>query len=144
MLAVPPGTYLARRRRARGLTIDTLALQLESEPTVSHASRMEAIAAIEAGISPVTTSYANAIHRAVRFDRAVLERLIDLATGANLPHPRLCRHCCCSEHDACIEKDRLGCTWLASDLCSSCADADPADAIALPIPAPAAPIGAAA
>lgn len=144
MKPVPPGAYLAARRRAARLSIDDLALRIETDPPISHRARGEMIAAIEGSDAPVTADYVAVLRPHLRFDGEVLDQLLDLSCGADLPHPRLCRHCCCSERDACIERDGLGCTWIDRDLCSRCADAAATDAIALPIPAPAAPIGAAA
>lgn len=39
-------------------------------------------------------------------------------------HPRICRGCACSDHDACVSADGAHrCSWSGSAICSRCDDA---------------------
>jgi hypothetical protein len=124
-MAISPGTYLALRRQAAGLTLEEVASQLATAPHLNERARIEWLRRIEADEYPMSSVTLDALREMFRFDATVLLRLDDLRHGARLPEPRLCRECGCSELDACdTSAGRCGflsCHWVADDLCSACA-----------------------
>lgn len=116
-----PGRYLQMRRHASGLTIDFLALGLETAPPVSHRSRVELLAAIEADVQPITPGIAILLHQLFRFDPHVLDVLLLRAAGQAVNVPQICRGCGCTWFDACATS-LGGCAWSQQDpsLCTAC------------------------
>jgi hypothetical protein len=99
---ITPGRYLAKRRRAAGLSIEALPLPLD------------ALQAIEADVRFRTDVELQALQWSFDFDITIL---IAIARGIV---PRLCRSCGCSEDDACVGESGA-CFWIEQDLCSACA-----------------------
>lgn len=127
-MVIRPGTYIRMRREAAGETLESVASMISTEPKLDEAGRIDWLRQIEAGTLPVTRDVIVALRPAFSFDPIVLRRLDDLARGADLPAPRLCRRCACSELDACSPP----CAWVALDLCSACPVDEPGED-ALPV-----------
>ncbi len=51
------------------------------------------------------------------FDPAVYRALVDAPADS---HPRICRSCGCSGHDACIDHHENVCRWVTPKICSAC------------------------
>ncbi|WP_052507961.1 helix-turn-helix domain-containing protein [Sphingomonas hengshuiensis] len=121
-----PGTYLRKRRTAAGLSIEDVAALLPTEPHVDLRARVEWLRGIEEGAYPaMTPNTVLAMREAFPFDPDIVCWLFALQNSPDLPAPRLCRICACSEEDACVPV----CSWVAPDLCSSCSD-EPGDVLA--------------
>lgn len=141
-MAMSPGTYLRLRREAAELTIADVAEKIGTLPfRIPLPDRSDWIARIEADTQPLDPPSITALGHAYSFDFGVLEWLIDLHVHkADLPHPRLCRVCACSEWDPCIADLTCAgsCHWVGEDLCSACVGKpDPAAATSAPIAPPA-------
>lgn len=125
-----PGQYLKLRRRAAGLSIEMLALGLDSVPPVSHRTRVGWLEAIEKDAQPITPGTAILLHKLFRFDPTILDVLLLRAAGRAVEVPPICRGCGCSFHDPCMV-GLLGCSWSTGDpsLCTICEvrGAGPAD-----------------
>lgn len=119
MHVVTPGAYLKHRRTAALLTPRDVAARLSTEPRLAEHVRAFLIELIEADAQPATFATIVALRRAYRFDMDVLAALVAIQQGAQLPAPRLCRICSCSENDACNTIDGP-CGWAAHDLCTAC------------------------
>lgn len=123
-MAMTPGTYLAKRRIAAGLSIEDVADAVVTVPAVPERDRIDWLRRIEADIAPVTEPIGNALFAVFPFDGDVLARLVDLhsPTPLRIEAPRLCRECACSDFDPC--DDIVGpCAWVEQDLCSACVGA---------------------
>lgn len=118
-----PGTYLRMRRVAAGLTIEDVALGLDSSPALSHRARVDLLTDIEADASPVDASLIAALRFSYPFDRQVLGRLIAIHDqGANIAMPQLCGGCACSFMDPCVDAHGVACAWATRDTCTGCVD----------------------
>lgn len=115
--ALTPGAYLRLRREAAGISRQDAAERLHTEPRLPTAAREEWIAAIEADVRPASFATIAALRWVYSFDLDVLATLAAAALGFDVRPPRLCRVCACSDQDGC----RVGCRWVAPDLCSACA-----------------------
>ncbi|MDF1506435.1 hypothetical protein, partial [Roseisolibacter sp. H3M3-2] len=116
-----PGDYLRLRREAAGLTIEDVASRIDSWPHVPHRDRVAWLKSIESGIAPLSPGNAILLRFVFRFDPIVLDALADIAAGAVIPAPDICRLCGCSEHDACGSAQEP-CAWVdaAKTVCSTC------------------------
>lgn len=133
-----PGTYLRKRREARGLTLaeaaGRLAARWNRPVSPAELARLEArFAAAEADRAHLDHGAAIELSDAVPLDPRVYVELVDLHADARcgLPEPQVCRECACSWHDPCLEPTadglhRLPCAWAdplaAPDeaLCTAC------------------------
>lgn len=122
-MAITPGTYLRMRREADGETLESVAAMISTEPKLGELDRIEWLRRVEADVVPISDDVIKALRPAFPFDPVVLRRLDALLLGSDLPAPRLCRSCACSELDACSPP----CAWVAQDRCSACPDDEPAD-----------------
>lgn len=120
-LPLAPGAYLARRRAAAGYTTADVAARVASEPRLSELDRQAWIEAIEAGTLSPTIHELTALRRVFPYSVDVLAQLAAIADGEPLPPPHLCRECACSDLDACVDEFGHGCSWIAAELCSTCA-----------------------
>jgi hypothetical protein len=119
-----PGGYIAARRCAAGYSIEDVAALISTEPHMAELDRRAWLALIEADDAPIAAATVDSLRAIYPFDREVLERLADLHwCHAQLPAPRLCRSCACSEHDACLDELGRGYAWATEDLCTECAPA---------------------
>lgn len=135
-MAMSPGQYLRKRREAAELTLDDVALRIETVPTIAASARAAWLAQIEADILPVPDGFTDAILRpgVFSFDADVLEWLIDLYGSREGVEPRVCRGCGCTEFDPCVDAHSIGCAWADSSrmLCTACLPVDVEAAIAVP------------
>jgi len=119
-----PGTYIAKRRTAAGLSIGEVAAALARFPG-ERQRLLVLLGELERDSIHVTRSMLDRLRRCFRFDVLVAEQLLDLHLSGDaaevLPHPQLCRACACSWHDPC-ETDDGPCAWAERDLCTSCAE----------------------
>lgn len=131
-MGITPGAYLQKRRRAAGMSLEDVAIMLDTSPAISNRARVDMLEEIEADLTPIDPGTVKALRFAFPFDPTVLNRLIDLHVHrANLPAPQLCRECGCSFFDPCVDHDRRACAWADRDLCTHCVPPAPAaDAIA--------------
>ncbi len=84
-IAVPritPGTYVRLRREALKLSIEDLALMLETEPCVSHRRRVEWLTMLEADAEEITLPIALVLHDAIAIDLRMLAYWMAIAEGA--------------------------------------------------------------
>lgn len=125
-----PGAYLRLRREAAGLSLDDVALALETAPPVSARSRAEWIGTVEAGDAPLTIGVALALQRIVTFDWDLLVALAGVEAGLGAYVPAFCRVCACSEWDPCTLSAGDTCGWAKPDLCTRCAPEQPQAAAA--------------
>lgn len=129
-MIITPAAYLRRRREAAGLSLDDVAARLTTEPRMAEHVRKSWLELIERGDMPATFSTIVVLRWAYPFDLSVLERLAAIDLAADLPPPRLCRVCACSEADRCVT-DAGTCAWVDFELCSLCFFAEPARAATL-------------
>ena len=126
-----PGTYLRKRREAADVTPEDVARMVaavieQPGPWLSEIENDDR--------APSATSVGMLIGT-FDFDRHVLDRLIDLHYfAADLPEPRLCRTCACSQWDPCVTDLRGSgsCHWVAEDLCSACTGGGAVEAMPVP------------
>lgn len=125
-----PGTYLAKRREAAGLSIEDVAARTFTDPRISLRDRVEWLARIEQDVARPGVDVMTALARVYSFDPFILGYLVDLHGEMNfaLERPSICRECGCTECDACADGFGDGCHWVDADLCSSCARRLPAAA----------------
>lgn len=143
-----PGTYLRLRREAAGLSIEDLAIRIDTTPKVPARSRGELIDLIESDTAAINAEFVDALSvmrtvGEIEFDRHVLIQLVAIHAGAAIAVPEICRSCGCSWNDPC----GAGCSWATADhdWCSACAAEAVDSALAEPSPAPVAmPTSAAA
>ena len=131
------------------MSIEDLALCVDTTVRVSARSRGELIALIEQDLAVIDAELVDALTRLrsvikFAFDRHVLILLIARHAGAEVAAPDVCRSCGCSWNDACEDRG-AGCAWATSakDWCSACANAA-VDAAAPPRSVPDFPTSAAA
>lgn len=79
---ISPGTYVRFRREALHLSLEDVALMLETTPGVSAQRRAEWLAMIEADVAPISLPTALALHDTIRVDLRVLAYWMALAEGA--------------------------------------------------------------
>jgi hypothetical protein len=118
---VTPWVYLRLRRRAAGLTICDAARRLA--PTSADIERVEALLRrLETpGRRALYRSTIESLGTAFALDPSVYWQLVEEAPDR---HPRICRDCGCSEHDACTSADgHSTCGWVNAFHCTRCADA---------------------
>lgn len=140
--ALKPGTYLALRRQAAGYSVDAFARALllvaehyaparpaihgrvpAARPTLDESrarfrKMRDTVTLLESPNG--RTNDADllwAIASLFPFNRAVYHQL---ATAPANRHPRVCRGCGCSDHDACVDIQDHVCSLLTPDLCSHC------------------------
>lgn len=121
-MALSPGTYLRLRREAAGVTREAVAIALAAGQTRLQDAALLRVEQIEADLVFATAREIPLMRAVFRFDSQVLDQLADIHFfRADLPHPRLCRVCGCSELDACLDHRRsTACHWIDLDLCSGC------------------------
>ena len=125
-----PGTYLRLRREAAGLSIEDLALRIDTDVKVSARSRAELLDLIETDTAVIGADVVKALQDlralgAFAFDRHVLWQLIAIHAGAEIPAPEICNGCGCSWNDACADLAAGGfCGWATreNDWCTVCAN----------------------
>ncbi|WP_242140841.1 helix-turn-helix transcriptional regulator [Sphingomonas sp. TREG-RG-20F-R18-01] len=116
-----PGNYIRKRREAAGLTVDELALRLETIPAVSAMTRAQWLTMMETDVAPISISAINAIVSFISLDETVLDALALIRAGVALSSPQICIECGCSEHDPCCDEDgKPTCWWISEELCSCC------------------------
>jgi len=116
-----PGAYLKMRRCAAGLSVSDVAAKIATAPRLAEHARAELIELIEADATPASFSTIIVLNNVYHFDLDVLAALQRINLGADLPSPRLCRICACSDYDACFSRTVFGpCFWTETDLCSGC------------------------
>lgn len=124
-----PATYVRLRRMAAGLTEQQLADRLavlyrRERPgfAVTHpigAHMLHVVRALEMPNAKARLrETVDAIAAVMPFDADVYWQLRD-----NKPtrHPRVCRGCGCSQHDACQHDHWGNCSWASPTQCSHCA-----------------------
>ncbi len=129
--AVPmtPWTYLALRRNAGGITQQQLAdrltaLSRRERPLITIVGPVEqhmlrAVKTLEtSGFTSRVPVLIDAIAAVMLFDADVYWQL---ARNAPQRHPRVCRGCGCSTHDACQHDHWGACAWVSPTQCSHCA-----------------------
>lgn len=79
---ISPGRYVRFRREALRLSLEDIALMLETTPGVSVQRRAEWLAMIEADIAPISVPTAVALYDTIRVDLRVLAYWMELAEGA--------------------------------------------------------------
>jgi len=123
-MIISPGTYLRMRREADGESVESIAALISTEPKLGELDRIEWLHGVEADVVPISEDVIAALRPAFPFDVRVLRRLDAIHRGADLPAPRLCRRCACSELDAC----QPPCSWVGEqDLCSACPVDEPGE-----------------
>lgn len=126
--AVTPGRYLRLRREADGLSIEDLALMIDTTVKVCARERGELLKLIEADVAAIGGDVVGALRdlRAVgafAFDPHVLWQLIALHAGAEIERPAVCGRCGCSWMDPCQDEHHQPCAWAdaGATLCTTCA-----------------------
>lgn len=128
-----PGTYLAKRRQAAGLSLGEVAEAIAALPWTLRTPTSGEIAQLvarlelaEADRDNLTVPQAELLRNCFRFEVDIYERLLWQQCGADdLPMPPLCRHCACSWCEPCRDPSGAGaCMWVAEDLCSACVRTD--------------------
>lgn len=104
-----PGSYIRKRRQARGLT--HLDVCQASDNFVVNDLRE-----IEQDKTRPKSSQCGELAINIGFPVEILQAII------NKQEPRVCRKCACSEHDPCVDEHDVPCHWVEADLCSACAD----------------------
>lgn len=122
-----PGTYLRLRRTAAGLTVEDLALRIDTQVPVSARSRAEWIGLIEDDVAVIGADVVQALRDLKRmdafaFDPHVLWQLIAIHAGAEIDPPAVCGRCGCSWNDPCADLGHDPCAWAdpAETLCTAC------------------------
>lgn len=126
-----PGSYLAKRRRAAGLSIDDVAAMVSTSPRLAKIDRHAWIERVEQDVAALSPDVVFALRAAFNFQIWVLAQLIEYRTyGKADPLPHLCASCGCSDRDPCIDPDNHdACAWATEDLCTSCAPSSQKDAV---------------
>jgi len=85
-IAATPGEYIRRCRSVAGLSIDDIALRVETDPPVGASRRAEWLVAIEQGLLPVRITTAAALHAIpeLRIHLPVLAKLIEDEAGETM------------------------------------------------------------
>ncbi len=79
---ISPGTYVRLRREALHLSLEDLALMLETEPAVCHRRRVEWLTMLEADAEEITLRIALCLHDAIALDLRMLAYWMAVAEGA--------------------------------------------------------------
>jgi len=135
MPIMTPGTYLAKRRAAAGLSIEDVAERISTEPPIPHHDRAAWLRRIEQDVDGLKIREAAALSSVFPFDLDIFVTLIGLHSpvmpAETIEAPRLCQACGCSENDACLDPTTgQGCRWVGPEQCSACDPATPAGAVA--------------
>ncbi|MDF0489180.1 XRE family transcriptional regulator [Sphingomonas sp. H39-1-10] len=113
------------------MSVADVAARIATAPRLAEHARVELIELIEADAAPASFATIVVFNNVYAFDLEVLATLERISLGADLPAPRLCRICACSEFDPCVGRTTFGpCSWVAADLCSACASPSLASAAA--------------
>ena len=80
--SITPGTYIWLCREHAGLTIENVALMIESFPGVSAQRRIEGLTMIEADVEPISPSIAMVLHEVIGVDLRILAYWMAIAEGA--------------------------------------------------------------
>ncbi|MDX3908878.1 MAG: XRE family transcriptional regulator [Sphingobium sp.] len=113
-----PGTYLARRRVAAGMSIDDVAASISTAPRLGEIDRRAWVERLEQDIAAISPDVIHTLSCVVPFDSLVLSQLVDFRSyGPPVEPPRICMTCGCSALDACEPL----CSWAGPDVCSACA-----------------------
>ena len=80
--SITPGTYIRLRRKKIGLTIENVAMMIESDPPVSVSRRTEGLTMIEADIEEISPSTAMVLHDVIGIDLRILAYWMAIAEGA--------------------------------------------------------------
>jgi hypothetical protein len=80
--SISPGTYIRLRREEAGLTIENVALMIESFPQVTVQRRIEGLTMIEADVEPISPSTAMVLHEVIGVDLRMLAYWMAIAEGA--------------------------------------------------------------
>ncbi len=80
--SITPGTYIRQRREEAGLTIENVAMMIESDPPVSVSRRIEGLTMIEADVEEISASTAMVLRDVIGIDLRVLAYWIAIAEGA--------------------------------------------------------------
>lgn len=123
-----PGTYLRLRREAAALSIEDLALRIDTTVKVCARERGELLRLIEADVAAIGGDVVGALRDlralgAFDFDPHVLWQLIALHAGAEIAAPAICGRCGCSKMDPCQDEHHQACAWADAEatLCTTCA-----------------------
>lgn len=127
-----PAAYLRLRRAAAGVSIPQLAeamiayrrrrLGAKVAAHPAYATARDAVDLIELlerdGTRAMQRRTIEAVAACVPLDIDVYFQLADEPAGR---HPRVCRGCGCSSHDACHHDSYGSCAWTSPTQCSHCA-----------------------
>lgn len=80
--SITPGTYIRLCRENAGLTIENVAMMIESFPEVSVQRRIEGLTMIEADVEPISPSTAMVLHEVIAVDLRMLAYWMAIAEGA--------------------------------------------------------------
>jgi len=80
--AISPGNYVRLRREALGLSVNDLALMLETVPGVSAHRRAEWLTMIESDVEEISVCFALALHDTIAIDLQILSCWMAIAEGA--------------------------------------------------------------
>ena len=80
--SITPGTCIRLRREHVGLTIENVAMMIESFPEVSVERRIEGLTMIEADVEPISPSTAMVLHEVIGLDLRILAYWMAIAKGA--------------------------------------------------------------
>jgi hypothetical protein len=138
--AMPPGTYIRKRREAAGLTLKQVVSWMADDGSgITRGELLGQLRTLESNEGPATAFSVEPLKGAFPFDPNVYLALVFFAGGAKVVLPPICRVCACSEFDACLDGSREPCGWAkvpADDapLCTMCLP-DPGESSALLPPA---------
>lgn len=122
-----PGTYLRLRREAAGLSLDDVALSMETIPSLPGRERAEWLGQIESDLAPLQVDVLLALeaHPELAFDRDALLALTSVDAGMPTFVPSICRACGCTEYDPCVTAEEGCCAWADAEqmICTRCAPA---------------------
>ncbi len=79
---ISPGAFVRIRREAVGLSLEDLALMLETVPGVSARRRVEWLAMIESGAAEISLCVALVLHDTIALDLRMLAYWMAIAEGA--------------------------------------------------------------
>lgn len=124
-----PGRYIELRREAAGLSLEDLALRIETDVPVSARSRAELLGLMESDTAVISADVVTALRDlramgAFDFDPYILWQLVAIHAGAEINPPEVCATCGCSWMDPCLTEHGRACCWAnhQADLCSACAN----------------------
>ncbi len=122
-----PGTYIARRREAAGLSIEDVAALVHTAPRLGEVDRVAWLRRIERDVAALSPDVCASLARAFPLSGDVLGWLIDARSygGGAGPMPRVCAVCACSEYDPCFDPEtHRTCAWSDQpgdvSLCTAC------------------------